>query len=168
MTPSSFDLHLVLVYPDIHWNTGNAGRSCLAFGAMLHLVEPLGFSLEEARVRRAGLDYWRRVPLEVHADWQSFATRLPELGDPWFLSAEGPRSLPDVELARRCVFVLGSETEGLPEAIRRERRDRLVRIPQAAGSVRSLNLSTAAALCLYEYRRRYPHANPGDPGRGFG
>src|SRR5258708_26070680 len=83
-------LHVVLVAPEIAWNTGNAGRTCLAAGARLHLVEPLGFSLADARVRRAGLDYWPRVDPRVWPDWESFAAALPGLGEPFLFSSEAP------------------------------------------------------------------------------
>lgn len=151
------DLHLVLLHPEIPWNTGNAGRSCLAFGARLHLVEPLGFSLDASEVRRAGLDYWERVPREIHPGWEVMEARLEELGEPWFLSVEGPRTLQEVEPTLPCAFVLGCESRGLPASIRSRWRERLVRIPQRPGSVRSLNLSTVAALVLYEARRREGH-----------
>ncbi|HET9226501.1 MAG TPA: TrmH family RNA methyltransferase, partial [Thermoanaerobaculia bacterium] len=82
------DLHVVLVEPEIHWNTGNAGRTCLAAGARLHLVEPLGFSLDEREVRRAGLDYWPRVDPRIWPSWNAFEERMPELGEPFFFSAE--------------------------------------------------------------------------------
>ena len=79
-------IHVVLVHPEIHWNTGNAGRSCLAAGATLHLIEPLGFSLDERQVRRAGLDYWAHVDLRVWPGWREFEATLPSLGQPFFFS----------------------------------------------------------------------------------
>ena len=147
------DLHVALLYPDIHWNTGNTGRSCLAFGAKLHLVEPLGFSLEDRQVKRAGLDYWPRVSLAVHPNWQAAETELARYGRPWFLSAEGETSLFDAVLTKPAIFVIGSETEGLPAAIREQYRSRLLSIPQRSDSVRSINQSTAAAIAMYEFRR---------------
>lgn len=150
------DLHLVLVHPEIPWNTGNTGRSCLAFGAQLHLVKPLGFSLDERQVRRAGLDYWNRVPLRVHEDLAQFEALLPELGDPWLLAPEGPLQLMELPLRRPAVFLLGSEASGLPPDLLERHPGRVVSIPQAPGSVRSLNQSTCAALALYEFRRRFP------------
>src|SRR6185503_3578166 len=102
-------LHVVLVHPEIHWNTGNAGRTCLAAGARLHLVEPLGFSLDEREVRRAGLDYWPRFDLCVWPSWDAFAERLPELGEPFFFSAEGTRDFWSVTYPERAVLVFGRE-----------------------------------------------------------
>ena len=82
-------IHVVLVHPEIHWNTGNAGRSCLAAGATLHLIEPLGFSLDERQVRRAGLDYWEHVDLRLWPGWSEFEAALPSLGEPFFFSTGG-------------------------------------------------------------------------------
>ncbi len=154
------DLHLALVWPEIPWNTGNTARSCLAFGAQLHLVEPLGFSLDASAVRRSGLDYWPHVHPRLHRDLDLFLTALPALGEAWFLTAEAPRSLYDVPFEERTVFVLGCESEGLPRPLREARSDRCVSIPQVRGVVRSLNQSTAAALALGEFRRRHPWSAP--------
>ena len=79
-------MHVVLVHPEIHWNTGNAGRTCLAVGATLHLVEPLGFSLDGRQVKRAGLDYWEHVNPRVWPSWSAFEAELPALGEPFFFS----------------------------------------------------------------------------------
>src|SRR5258707_10154489 len=84
-------LHVVLVEPEIHWNTGNAGRSCLAAGAELHLIQPLGFSLDEREVRRAGLDYWEHVPWRLWPDWDSFEALLPQFGEPFFFTTKATR-----------------------------------------------------------------------------
>ena len=148
------DLHVVLVEPEIHWNTGNAGRTCLAAGARLHLVEPLGFSLDEREVRRAGLDYWPRVDLRVWPSWTEIEERLPELGEPFFFSSEAPRTFWDVRYPRRSVLVFGRESVGLPPEIRERWRDRLVAIPMLDPGLRSLNLSTSVALGLYEILRQ--------------
>lgn len=147
-------LHVVLVHPEIHWNAGNAGRTCLAAGARLHLVRPLGFSLDEREVRRAGLDYWERVAPVVWRDWAGVEAALPSLGSPYLFSAEGTRELWDVELPESCVLVFGRESVGLPAELRDRFADRLIRIPMAPGSVRSLNLSTCVALAVYEALRQ--------------
>jgi tRNA (cytidine/uridine-2'-O-)-methyltransferase len=148
------DLHVVLVEPEIHWNTGNAGRTCLAAGARLHLVEPLGFSLDEREVRRAGLDYWPRVDLRVWPSWSEIEERLPTMGEPFFFSSEAPRSFWDVRFPQRAVLVFGRESVGLPPEIRERWRDRLVGIPMLDPGLRSLNLSTSVALALYEVMRQ--------------
>jgi tRNA (cytidine/uridine-2'-O-)-methyltransferase len=148
------NLHVVLVSPEIPWNTGNVGRTCLAAGAQLHLVEPLGFSLAERPVRRAGLDYWPRVEPRIWPDWTSLEKSLPELGEPFFFSAESARCFWDAPPASRTVLVFGRESTGLPSDIRARWRDRLVGFPMADPALRSLNLSTCVALAAYEVLRR--------------
>ncbi len=140
------DLHVVLVRPQIHWNTGNAGRSCLAAGAQLHLVRPLGFSLEDRRVRRAGLDYWPRVAPRVWPDWESLEAELPKLGEPFFFSAEAPRDLWSVRFSSPTVLVFGSEANGLPPRLREREVDRLIRLPMCDPELRSLNLSSVVGI----------------------
>jgi tRNA (cytidine/uridine-2'-O-)-methyltransferase len=148
-------LHVVLVHPEIHWNTGNAGRTCLAAGAQLHLVRPLGFSLDDREVQRAGLDYWERVQPAVWQDWADLESRLPDLGEPFFFSAEASRTLWDVTFPPRTVLVFGRESVGLPADIRARHADRLVRIPMLDPALRSLNLSTSVAVALYEALRQH-------------
>lgn len=147
-------LHVALVEPEIHWNTGNVGRTCLAAGAQLHLIEPLGFSLDERQVRRAGLDYWPRVAPRVWATWDAFEAELPRLGPAFFFTASAPRAHWDVAFPSPCVLVFGRESVGLPPSLIARHPDACVRIPMAAGSIRSLNLSTAAALGIYEVVRQ--------------
>lgn len=147
-------IHVVLVQPEIHWNTGNAGRSCLAAGAQLHLVEPLGFSLEEREVRRAGLDYWQHVQPRIWPSWDAIAGELPSLGDPWFFSTKAERLLWDGDYRGDVVLVFGRETGGLPESIHRSHPERFVRIPQFRDEVRSLNLSTSVGIALWEVIRQ--------------
>ncbi len=146
--------HVVLVQPEIHWNTGNAGRTCLATGARLHLVEPLGFSLDEREVRRAGLDYWPRVAPVLWPSWESFEAELPTLGEPFFFSAEGGRDHWSVAFPPNPVLVFGQESTGLPPELRRRHADRLVTLPMIDREVRSLNLSTSVAVALYEVMRQ--------------
>ncbi len=148
-------LHVVLVEPEIHWNTGNAGRSCLAAGAQLHLVEPLGFSLDDKQVRRAGLDYWPRVQPRVWPSWHEFERQLPSLGEPFFFSSEGQRNYWQVTYPPRTVLVFGRESTGLPTDLRQRNPQRLLHIPMGEDpQLRSLNLSTSVALALYEVRRQ--------------
>jgi tRNA (cytidine/uridine-2'-O-)-methyltransferase len=147
-------LHVALIHPEIPWNTGNAGRTCLAAGARLHLVRPLGFSLAERQVRRAGLDYWPRVAPRVWGSWTAFEAALPELGEPYFFSGEAERELWEVRFLEPAVLVFGGESCGLPVDLRRRFRHRLVRIPMADRELRSLNLSTAVAVAVYEVLRQ--------------
>jgi tRNA (cytidine/uridine-2'-O-)-methyltransferase len=147
-------LHVVLVNPEIHWNTGNSGRSCLAAGATLHLVEPLGFSLREREVRRAGLDYWEYVDLRVWPDWQSFERELPALGEPFFFTTRAERMYWEADYGEHPVLVFGRETGGLPRAIHERYGDRMYKMPIASPHVRSLNLSTTVGIALYEVLRQ--------------
>ena len=148
------EIHVILVAPEIHWNTGNAGRTCLAAGATLHLVKPLGFSLDAKEVRRAGLDYWERVPLRLWENFDELDAALPELGEPFFVTPDAERTIWDVSYPGRVVLLFGSETSGLPSAIRESRRDRLVSVPMQDGAIRSLNLSTTVGIAVYEVLRQ--------------
>ena len=148
--------HVVLVHPEIHWNTGNAGRTCLAAGATLHLIEPLGFSLDERQVKRAGLDYWEHVDLRVWHDWAMFENELPLLGEPYFFSTKAERLLWDVPLGspNAVVLIFGRETGGLSMELHERYRDRFVTIPIVSPHVRSLNLSTSVGIAVYEVMRQ--------------
>jgi tRNA (cytidine/uridine-2'-O-)-methyltransferase len=148
------DLHVVLVEPEIHWNTGNVGRTCLAAGAQLHLVEPLGFSLDEREVRRAGLDYWPRVKPVVWPCWTALEAELPRLGEAYFVSPDAPCDFWDASFAAPTALVFGGESTGLPPELRSRYRDRLVRVPMKDGGPRSLNLSTCVAVMVYEVLRQ--------------
>ncbi len=149
-------IHVVLVHPEIHWNTGNAGRTCLAAGATLHLIEPLGFSLDEKQVKRAGLDYWEHVDLRVWPSWAAFEQEMPALGEPYFLSTKAATPLWDAPLGRagNVVLVFGRETGGLPPEIHDRYRDRFVGMPIHSPLVRSLNLSTSVGIAVYEVLRQ--------------
>ena len=149
-------IHVVLVHPQIHWNTGNAGRTCLATGATLHLIEPLGFSLEERQVKRAGLDYWEHVNLRVWPDWETFERELPALGTPFFVSTKATRLFWDAPLgaAADVVLIFGRETAGLPEDLHDRYRERFVTLPMSGPEVRSLNLSTSVGIAIYEVIRQ--------------
>jgi tRNA (cytidine/uridine-2'-O-)-methyltransferase len=154
----SGDLHVVLVHPEIPGNTGSAGRTCLAAGAQLHLIEPLGFSMSDKQVKRAGLDYWVRVEPIVWESWEIFEAALPSLGKAFFFSAEGSENLwsapfPPVSQGG-TVLVFGREAAGLPQTLRDKYRDRLVSMPMVDPDLRSLNLSNSVAVALYEVLRR--------------
>lgn len=150
-------IHVVLVNPEIHWNTGNVGRTCLATGAKLHLIEPLGFSLDEREVKRAGLDYWEHVDLQVWPSWGEFERALPSLGEPWFFSTKATRIFWDAPLGGAegdVVLVFGRETGGLPAELFEKYPGQFVRMPIVSPLVRSLNLSTSAAIAIYEVIRQ--------------
>lgn len=149
-------IHVVLVHPEIHWNTGNAGRTCLAAGATLHLIEPLGFSLDERQVKRAGLDYWEHVAVRVWPNWTAFEQELPTLGEAYFFSTRARQLLWDAPLgaASDVVLIFGRETVGLSDELQERYADRLVAMPMLSPLVRSLNLSTSVGIALYEVLRQ--------------
>lgn len=152
--PASPALHVVMVEPEIPGNSGNVGRTCLATGAKLHLIEPLGFNIDDRAVRRAGLDYWKYVDLEVWPSWNKFEENLEELGTAWFFSAEADRTVWDADLKGDTVLVFGCETCGLSQPMRSQYQDRLLQIPIVSPHVRSLNVATAAAIAIYEAQRQ--------------
>jgi tRNA (cytidine/uridine-2'-O-)-methyltransferase len=155
-------IHVVLVHPEIHWNTGNAGRTCLAAGATLHLVRPLGFSLDDRAVKRAGLDYWEHVDLRIWDSWDEFEVALPTLGAPYFFSTNATCLIWDAPLgeAEDVVLIFGRETGGLPSTIHEKYADRMLSLPIASPYVRSLNLSTAVAIAVYETLRQSRETRP--------
>lgn len=145
-------LHVVLVEPEIPPNTGNIARLCLAAGARLHLVEPLGFSLDEKALRRAGMDYWSLCDVHV---WPSFSALRAQAGPArfWFLTTKTDRVYWTASFAAGDHLVFGRETRGLPESLLRENAASCLTIPQQPVA-RSLNLSTAAGIVLYEAVRQ--------------
>ncbi len=149
-------LHVVLVHPEIHWNTGNAGRTCLAVGATLHLIEPLGFSLDEKQVKRAGLDYWEHVDLRTWPSWAAFAEALPTLGTPWLFDEHASQRYWDAPLgaADDVVLIFGRENGGFPAVVREQLESHAVSIPMSSEHVRSLNLSTSVAIGVFEVLRQ--------------
>ena len=154
-------IHVVLVHPEIHWNTGNAARSCLAAGASLHLVKPMGFRLDEREIRRAGLDYWEHVDVRVWDSWSKLEPQLAALGEPWFLSGDAPRTLWDAPLgeAADVVLLFGRESTGFPQEIRERYAKRMLALPIFSEHVRSLNVSTCVGIALYEVLRRSSSRN---------
>ncbi len=141
-------LNVVLLRPEIPPNTGNIGRLCHATGASLHLVGPLGFSLEEKALRRAGLDYWRELAPVLWDSFESFCQSVPESARVWLLTTKCDRAYWSVDFQDGDYLVFGSETRGLPESLLEARQGDCLTIPQVAG--RSLNLATAVGIVLYE------------------
>lgn len=149
--------HVVLVEPEIHWNTGNIGRTCLAADAKLHLIEPLGFSLTSREVKRAGLDYWPKVNLQVWKTFGHFERHLnPQENEVVLLTKAGKKDFWSIPKPQRLFLVFGSETRGLPHEILARYRLSTYFIP-ISSAIRSLNLSTAVGIALYESLR---HAAP--------
>lgn len=149
---------VVLVEPEIPNNTGSVARTCVATGCALHLVHPLGFDIDEKACRRAGLDYWPRVDLTEHADLAAWESTLPARGEAdapgvWMFSARATRSFYDAPIRPGDLLVFGRESVGLPADLQTRHADRLVTIPLRAGE-RSLNLSNAVAVAVFELVRR--------------
>ena len=143
----------MLVHPEIHWNTGNIGRTCLATDAFLHLIKPLGFSLDSRELKRAGLDYWNKVKLTVWDHFDIFLAEMaPQNGEVALFSKAGARPFWSMVCPPRLFLVFGSETRGLPANILQQYADATYHIP-ITSEIRSLNLSTAAGIALYESLR---------------
>ena len=146
-------MNIVLVEPDIPWNTGNVGRTCVGTACTLHLVGPLGFSLDDKYLKRAGLDYWESLDLKVHKGWSSFLGTVPEKCPLYFFEKDGPRSFWEARFVPEGYLIFGSETRGFPAEITEEHGPSFYKIPMR-GPVRSLNLSSAAAIAVYEAIRQ--------------
>ena len=149
-------LNIVLVEPEIPQNTGNIARTCAAIGAKLHLVHPLGFSISEKQVKRAGLDYWDKLDIEEHISFSKFLDKYkPEENNMFFITTKGKQCYSDINYSELDeVFVLfGKETKGLPEETLKKYLDKTARIPMRE-HLRSLNLSNSVAIVAYEIFRQ--------------
>ena len=144
--------HIVLVHPEIPQNTGNIARTCAATGAVLHLIKPLGFSLEDRYLKRAGLDYWNLMEYHVYDNAEVFFRSNPGIRA-HFASTKAPRGYHEVEYREGDYLIFGCETKGLPEKLLEKEYDRCVRIPMRQ-EARSLNLSNSVAVLLYEALRQ--------------
>ena len=155
-------LNIVLVNPEIPQNTGNIARTCAATGAMLHLVEPLGFSLADKYLKRAGLDYWRLMEYRTYPGMEAFLSAHPG-ARMHFASTKAPRGYHQAEYRDGDFLVFGCETRGLPENLLERVYDRCIRIPMVEGA-RSLNLSNSVAIVTYEALRQHEFAHLLDHG----
>jgi tRNA (cytidine/uridine-2'-O-)-methyltransferase len=147
-------MHLVLVEPEIPPNTGNVARLCAATHTTLHLIEPFGFKLDDATLKRAGMDYWQHVTWQRWANWRAFAEKLPAGARLWLIESGGPQRYTDVAYAPDDYLVFGRETAGLPKPLLEQHREQWLRIPMFNPRARSLNLSNCAALVLFEALRQ--------------
>ena len=145
-------LNIVLVEPEIPQNCGNIARTCAATGCTLHLIRPLGFDISEKAVRRAGLDYWSQVTVRDYENLEDFFSKN-YVEQMWCLSTKAPRCYTEAEFSDNCYLFFGKETKGLPEAFLEEHYDSCVRIPMLPDT-RSLNLSNAVAITVYEALRQ--------------
>jgi len=146
------DLHIVLHEPEIPQNTGSIGRTCMAVGATLHLIRPLGFSLDDRYLKRAGLDYWNELDVSIHDDWPSFRDACPD-APLWYFSTKAPRRHDEAVYGSRAFLVFGRETAGLPDDLLAGHPDRCLRIPLLERA-RSLNISVAVGVAAYEALRQ--------------
>ena len=145
-------MNIVLFEPEMPMNTGNIGRTCVATNTRLHLIEPLGFKLNEKAVKRAGLDYWDKLDVTVYSDFQDFLGRNPG-AKIYMATTKAPKTYTDVEYEPDCYIMIGKESAGIPEEILVEHKENCVRIPMW-GDIRSLNLSNSVAIVLYEALRQ--------------
>ena len=156
-------LNIVLHEPEIPQNCGNIARTCAATGSVLHLIKPLGFDISEKAVRRAGLDYWHMVDVRVYEDLADFFSKN-EVKQLWCLSTKAPRAYTEANFTDGCYLLFGKETKGLPEDFLSRHYDETVRIPMIPDA-RSLNLSNAVAITVYEALRQQNFANLLDHGK---
>lgn len=158
----SMRLHIVLVEPEIPQNTGNIARTCAATGAVLHLVKPYGFSLDEKHLKRAGLDYWHLVEIHEYESIEDFF--IAAEGRPlYYFSTKAPRAHSDASYGEESWLVFGKETRGLPEELLAEHYDACLRIPMRT-EARSLNLSNSVAIAAYEVLRQHSYSGLSEHG----
>lgn len=147
-------LNLVLVEPQIPQNTGNIARTCAATGAALHLVEPMGFRIDDKKLKRAGLDYWHLLDITYYESLEDFYKRTQ--GDYYYFSTKAPAAHTDVSYPEDCYLLFGREDAGLPEGLLAQNEKTCVRIPMRE-EARSLNLSNSVAIAVYEVLRQWDY-----------
>ncbi|WP_336624283.1 tRNA (uridine(34)/cytosine(34)/5-carboxymethylaminomethyluridine(34)-2'-O)-methyltransferase TrmL [Clostridium boliviensis] len=145
-------MNIVLLEPEMPANTGNIGRTCVATDTRLHLIQPLGFKLNDKLIKRAGLDYWDKLDVTVYSDYQDFLDRNPE-AKIYMATTKGHHVYSDVKYEPDCFLMFGKESAGIPEEILVDNEERCVRIPMW-GDIRSLNLSNSVSIVLYEALRQ--------------
>ena len=145
-------MNIVLYEPEMPANTGNIGRTCVATGTRLHLIEPLGFKLNEKALKRAGLDYWDKLDVTVYCDFQDFLNRNPG-AKIYMATTKAPNVYTEADYEPDCYIMFGPESRGIPEDILVEHQETCVRIPMW-GDIRSLNLSNSVSIILYEALRQ--------------
>lgn len=145
-------MNIVLYEPEIPANTGNIGRTCVATGTRLHLIEPMGFNLSEKEIRRAGLDYWKDLDVTVYEDFNDFLLKNPN-AKIYMATTKALHVYTEVSYDPDCYIMFGKESAGIPEEILLEHKDTAIRIPMI-GNIRSLNLANSVAVVLYEALRQ--------------
>ena len=145
-------INIVLLEPENPLNAGNIGRTCVAAGARLHLIEPLGFRLDERSIKRAGMDYWKDVDVVRYMDYQEFCSKNPNARI-YMTTSKGPNVYTEVEYEPNCYIMFGKESGGIPEEMLIDQKQSCIRIPMA-GDTRCLNLATSVGIVLYEALRQ--------------
>jgi len=146
------NLNIVLFEPEIPANTGNIGRTCVATGTRLHLIEPLGFKLDEKSIKRAGMDYWKDLDITTYINYEEFLEKNPN-AKIYMATTKSRQTYTEVNYESDCYIMFGKESAGIPEGILVKHPDTCVRIPMI-GDIRSLNLSNSVAIVLYEALRQ--------------
>lgn len=160
---SEYSVNIVLIEPEIPQNTGNIARTCAATGARLHLVKPMGFAIDDKKLKRAGLDYWDKLDITMYENTAEFFEKNKD-GKFYYFTTKGENSHSDVQYENNCFLVFGKETKGLPEELLKENHDSCVRLPMR-GIIRSLNLSNAVAVGTYEVLRQWNYPKLSQKGK---
>ncbi len=145
-------MHIILHQPEIPGNTGNIGRTCVATGTPLHLIEPLGFRLDEKAIKRAGMDYWQHLDVHRYMNFEEFREKNPD-AKIWMATTKAKRTYTEVEYGPDDYIMFGKESAGIPEEILVENEEHCIRIPMLP-TIRSLNLSNSVSIILYEALRQ--------------
>ncbi len=156
-------MNIVLLEPEIPANTGNIGRTCVATGTRLHLIEPLGFQLSEKQLKRAGMDYWSKLDVTTYVNYEDFLRKNPG-ARPYMATTKGPQIYTEAHFEPDSYIMFGKESAGIPEEILLENQERAIRIPMM-GEIRSLNLSNSVAIVLYEALRQNDFSGMQLPGQ---
>ena len=158
-------IHIILHEPEIPQNTGNIARTCAATGASLHIIKPMGFTIDDKKLKRAGLDYWDKLDITYYENYADFLEKTPKaIGHTYFFTTKAPRSYAEVSYEDEVFIMFGKETRGLPEDLLYENREACVRIPMR-DTLRSLNLSNSVAIAVYEILRQHDFAGLREDGQ---
>lgn len=149
-----YKINIVLHEPEIPQNTGNIARTCAATGASLHIIRPMGFEIDDRKLKRAGLDYWDKLDINYYENYEDFLSKRPEaVGNTYYFSTKAPASYTEIKYPDNVFIMFGKETKGLPEDILFDNKEFCVRIPMR-DTIRSLNLSNSVAIAVYEIIRQ--------------
>ena len=152
-----YKINIVLHEPEIPQNTGNIARTCAATGASLHIIRPMGFEIDDRKLKRAGLDYWDKLDINYYENYEDFLSKRPDaVRNTYYFSTKAPASYTEIEYPDNVFIMFGKETKGLPEELLLENPDRCVRIPMI-DDARSLNLSNSVAIGVYEVLRQWDY-----------